>query len=174
MSFTKNVIEQIVIIENFMTEFVNTNTQSIIDSFSPFIDKKLFTAKQDYVSKYIHPVVKNTNADTINKIDVKLHSARIYPNHHNDSSNIAIRFNFFGGIFERSYSTPYGSGYIEKVSIYLKHSDGILKSVTPNTLTLLDAEKVCNDYQIALDKKAEYQTALNNVESLLKYSITRY
>ena len=92
-----------------------------------------------------------------------------------ESSNVNIRFSFHGGLFEKNYSNPYTSIYVERLAVNLEHSEGVLTNVKcSNHTTLLDPVKVLKDYQTALDKKAEYESALKNVESLLKIGITKY
>ena len=49
-------IKQIVIVENFISQFINDNAQSIIDSFKPFLGKKIRTAN-GFVSKYNKPEI---------------------------------------------------------------------------------------------------------------------
>ena len=176
MGFTKNTIEQFVIIENYICNFLNENNQLIIDSFLPFIGKKIFTAKQDYINKYTSPKLNNINTKDINIIGVNmLNQPTIHSTHWRESSNVNIRFSFHGGLFEKNYSNPYTSIYVERLAVNLEHSEGVLTNVKcSNHTTLLDPVKVLKDYQTALDKKAEYESALKNVESLLKIGITKY
>ena len=54
--YTKEAIQNYVIMENFLSKFINDNAQKIIDSLLPFVGKKLRT-QTGFVAKYIKPEI---------------------------------------------------------------------------------------------------------------------
>lgn len=175
MSLQKKTIQEFVIVENFINDFINNNTQTVIDSLKPFLQKKLITLN-GFVSKYNKPTITITNTDALKEIGITnvffsyiMSSSKTY-------TDVEFKFNIFckNGLFEYQHNNPYGSSYINKTVLRFKHEDCILTKIEEfNPLPLLNFETVYNNYENALTKKQEYENSLAIVDIHLRYFIRR-
>jgi hypothetical protein len=171
MSLQEKNIEAIIIIENFMSEFINNNAQTVIDSFKPFLGKKIRTAS-GFVSKYNKPELTPIISQELKEIGINGTYFYIQLETYIRSIHISFRFNMYGegSIFNNFHSqNPFGSGYITEYVASLDIEDTTLTKIPEfKPRILINKEQVIQDYQTAVALKSEYDKALNKVHYRLR------
>jgi hypothetical protein len=166
MSLQEKSIKHFAIIENFMSEVINNNAQTVIDSFKPFLGKKIRTAN-GFVSKYIKPELTPIIPQELKEIGINGLHFYIQLETYTRSIQISFRFNMYGkdSIFENFNSqNPFGSGYITEYITSLDIEDTTLIKIPDfKPRILVNVDQVIQDYQKAVALKSEYDKALNKV-----------
>jgi len=166
MSLQEKSIRQFAIIENFMSDFINNNAQTVIDSFKPFLGKKIRTAS-GFVSKYNKPELTPILPQELKEIGINGLNFYIQLETYIRSIQISFRFNMYGqdSIFNNFHSqNPFGSGYITEYVASVEIEDTILTKIPDfKPRILVNVDQVIQDYQKAVALKSEYDAALNKV-----------
>lgn len=162
-------IRHFIIVENFMNEFINNNAQTVLDSFKPFLGKKIRTAT-GFVAKYNKPELTATISQELKEIGIVRLDFNL--NFETYLRSIAIHFKFYfsgnNSIFE-NYNNPFGSGYISEYVCSMAIEDAILTKIDDfKPRILINTAEAIQDYQTAVALKSEYDKALNKVHYRLR------
>lgn len=171
---TDKKIQDFVIVKNFISNFVNDNAKKVIDSFIPFINKKIVTNK-GFVSKYEKPILVAEVSEELENIGITGLRFSISLNIQTHSIDVYFNFDMWGlnSIFSE-YDNRFGSTRIKPFIFTVLTNDTILNEILPYQIQeLLDTDQVVKNYNITVSKKKEYEAALKNTNSYLKSFVTR-
>lgn len=175
--YTKEAIQNYVIMENFLSKFINDNAQKIIDSLLPFVGKKLRT-QTGFVAKYIKPeITEPILTNEMLNIGITKIIAQLSFDVYSTSMNAKIRFSIYGTQeslfgYKYQYQNPYRSSYIDASFLTISNNDLTLVKIDNfNPIPALNSEQVIQEYQTAVQLKEQYKTAASKVNYRLRTDI---
>jgi hypothetical protein len=172
---TAQQIKNFVTIQNFMHQFCNNNAQKVIDSFANFIGKKIYLTNGTFVAKYQKPLIDIFVSDELKELGIYKIDFTINQDKYSSYSFIYFSFSLYGleNVFP-AFNNPFGNHCIKDIVVKLNINEGILTNIENyKPLPILQANKVIQNFNTALIKKAEYSEALNKVENQLREFITK-
>lgn len=171
---TDKKIQDFVIIKNFINKFINDNIHTVINSFTPFLNKKLKTLN-GLVSKYSKPNIPIEIIEELKNIGIV--RLELYLDFNISTKRIDIYFNFhiYGNdtsIFKNQYDNPFGSSTIKTHALTIHtNEDKLILIEDYQQKEILNIDSILENYNAALIKKAEYEKALSKVNSFLSHFI---